>query len=172
MFDYIKNRDTYIEFKSGNNDISVIKFQEASDSIILLQLAKRKSIGLTSKGESTFVDKKQDDYPWAIVIFDYKNQTLYVERAYKVYALPNEMIALLKKAGVKMSSTDEMFLNASEEEKQEFLKFLESKRSRKNETLNLSEALEAENKDQLPYEEDDDYGRDISIWHTYTTCHN
>lgn len=76
---------------------------------------------------------------------------------------PNDIVALLKKAGVKMSSTDEMFLNASEEEKQEFLKFLESKRSRKNETLNLSEALEAENKDQLPYEEDDDYGRDISI---------
>lgn len=96
VFDYIKNRDTYIEFKSGNNDISVIKFQEASDSIILLQLAKRKSIGLTSKGESTFVDKKQDDYPWAIVIFDYKNQTLYVERAYKVYALPNEMIRIME----------------------------------------------------------------------------
>lgn len=76
---------------------------------------------------------------------------------------PNDIVALLKKAGVKMSSTDEMFLNASEEEKQEFLKFLESKRSRKKETLNLSEALEAENKDQLPYEEDDDYGRDISI---------
>lgn len=76
---------------------------------------------------------------------------------------PNDIVALLKKAGVKMSSTDEMFLNASEEEKQEFLKFLEYKRSRKNETLNLSEALEAENKDQLPYEEDDDYGRDISI---------
>ena len=76
---------------------------------------------------------------------------------------PNDIVALLKKAGVKMSSTDEMFLTASEEEKQEFLKFLECKRSRKSETLNFSEALEAENKDQLPYEEDDDYGRDISI---------
>ena len=76
---------------------------------------------------------------------------------------PNDIVALLKKAGVKMSSTDEMFLNASEEEKQEFLKFLESKRSRKHETLNLSDALDAENKAQLPYEEYDDYGRNISI---------
>lgn len=64
---------------------------------------------------------------------------------------PNDIVALLKKAGVKMSSTDEMFLTASEEDKQEFLKFLESKRSRKHETLTLSDALDAENKDQLPY---------------------
>lgn len=76
---------------------------------------------------------------------------------------PNDIVALLKKAGVKMSSTDEMFLTASEEDKQEFLKFLESKHSRKHETLNLSDALDAENKDQLPYEEDDDYGRNIGI---------
>ena len=76
---------------------------------------------------------------------------------------PNDIVALLKKAGVKMSSTDEMFLNASEEEKQEFLKFLESKRSRKHETSNLSDALDAENKAQLPYEEYDDYGRNVSI---------
>lgn len=76
---------------------------------------------------------------------------------------PNDIVALLKKAGVKMSSTDEMFLTASEEDKQEFLKFMESKHSREHETLNLSDALDAENKDQLSYEEDDDYGRNIGI---------
>lgn len=95
-FDFIKNCDEYIEFRSGSQEISVIKFQEISPNILLFKLAKRKSIGLTAKGTSTFVDKVQDDYPWAMVIFDSKNQAVYVERAYKVYSFPNAMIKILE----------------------------------------------------------------------------
>lgn len=75
----------------------------------------------------------------------------------------NNLVDQIKRKGVKLSSTDEQLLNYSEEEKQEVLKILESKHSRKHEALNLSDALDAENKDQLPYEEYDDYGRNISI---------
>lgn len=76
---------------------------------------------------------------------------------------PNDIAAILENNGYKLSTADEMFFNASESEKQEFIKFLESKRNRKRDTMNLSDALASETKEQTAYEEYDDYGRDISI---------
>lgn len=76
---------------------------------------------------------------------------------------PNDIAAILEKNGYKLSTADEMFFNASESEKQEFIKFLESKRNRRRDTMNLSDALASETKEQTAYEEYDDYGRDISI---------
>ncbi len=103
-FDFIKEQDSYIEFKSSGKDISVIKFQLLSDEILVMKLAKKKSVELTTKETTTFVEKKQDDYPVALVLFDAENQTIYVERAYKLYTDPKAMIHILQNMFVYINS--------------------------------------------------------------------
>jgi|GEM_PF-5428067 len=63
---------------------------------------------------------------------------------------------------IELSSDDEWFLNLPDEEKQKLRK-MDDRARKEHKTQDLSEALAAENKEQLPYEEDDDYGRDIGI---------
>ena len=116
-FDFIDGQDSYIEFNSGSQDISVIKFQKLNDDILIMKLAKRKSVELTSKETTTFVEKKQDDYPCAFVVFDAKNQTIYVERAYKLYTLANAMIKILQdmfgyiNGQISENSSSKFFIN-------------------------------------------------------------
>lgn len=76
---------------------------------------------------------------------------------------PNDIISILKKAGFKMSQCDEYILNASEADKREFIKYVEAKQSKRGDVLSFSDAINAENKDQSAYEDEDDYGRNISI---------
>ena len=76
---------------------------------------------------------------------------------------PNDIISILKKAGFKISQCDEYLLNASEADKREFIKYIEAKQSKRGDVLSFSDAINAENKDQSAYEDEDDYGRNISI---------
>ena len=76
---------------------------------------------------------------------------------------PNDMAAILKNAGLKISKTDEQWFCMSEEEKAEFLAFREAKRERERKLLSLEEALERENHEQEGFEDFDDYGRDIGL---------
>lgn len=76
---------------------------------------------------------------------------------------PNDMVTLLKNHGVTLSKTDEQLLGMSEEDKQELLELLTAKKERERKTLTLEAALDAESHEQQGYEEEDDYGKDISI---------
>lgn len=95
-FDFIDDRNTYIEFRSGSQDISVIKFQTICEDILIMKLARKKPVELPKKGLSTFVEKTEDIYPYAYIIFDCRNQILYVERVLQVYQLPNAMIKIMQ----------------------------------------------------------------------------
>lgn len=95
-FNFINSQETYIEFVSGRQEIAVINFQKINDDILIMKLARKMPVDLSIKGSNTFVDKKEDSYPCSFVIFDCKNQVVYVERVLKVFQLPNAMIKILQ----------------------------------------------------------------------------
>lgn len=78
-------------------------------------------------------------------------------------SVPNDLVEELNNAGITNKNLNE-FAALDADLQQEALEYAKKKKCAKvRDTLNLSDALVAENKEQLPYEEDDDYGRDISI---------
>ncbi len=92
--------------------------------------------------------------------FKYEQQSLLLAEISK---RPNtSTVEKIKGKDIELSPDDEWFLNLPDEEKQKFRKIADRTR-RESKTQDISEALAAENKDQLPYDEEDDYGRDISI---------
>ena len=95
IFDWIKNSETYFDFQKSNTQLSIIKLQVLNDSILVFKLAKKKDIKVTSR-EETFVGKTENDYPYSLVIFDYIGQVLYVEKNYKVFQFPNNMVGILQ----------------------------------------------------------------------------
>lgn len=74
---------------------------------------------------------------------------------------PDDIATILEKAGVPVSAADEEWFRQSDEVKAEILRMLREQKERKR--MSLTEALEEENKEQSEYQEDDDYGRDISV---------
>lgn len=74
---------------------------------------------------------------------------------------PDDIATILEKAGVSVSAADEEWFRQSDEVKAEILRMLREQKERKR--LSLTEALGEENREQAEYNEDDDYGRDISI---------
>ncbi|MCM1454930.1 MAG: hypothetical protein NC037_00155 [Bacteroides sp.] len=95
IFNWIKDRDSYYDFEKLNTQLSIIKLQVLSESILIFKLAKRKDVQLTSR-EETFVGKTEQDYPYSLVIFDYIGQVFYVEKNYKVFQFPNNMVGILQ----------------------------------------------------------------------------
>lgn len=76
---------------------------------------------------------------------------------------PNDLVDELNNAGITNKNLNE-FAALDADLQQEALEYAKKKKCAKvRDTLNLSDALTAENKEQLPYEECDDYGRDVSI---------
>lgn len=90
----LASEEEYIEFYNRKQQLFVKLFQVISDRILVFQLAVKKSIDTTVK-EDTFVEKKQEDYPYSLVIFDNKTQSLYVERNYKVFTDPVSVVNIL-----------------------------------------------------------------------------
>lgn len=76
---------------------------------------------------------------------------------------PDDITSILEKAGVSVSAADEEWFRQSDEVKSEILQLLRERRTANKKGLSLEEALREENKIQTEYEDDDDYGRDISI---------
>lgn len=74
---------------------------------------------------------------------------------------PNDIVAILEKNGVKLPSSVVKLLALPEETLQELLRISEQKSQR--ESMSISDALSAETKEQMPYDEVDDYSRDISV---------
>ena len=95
IFDWIKDSETYFDFQKSNKQLSIIKLQVLNDSILMFKLAKKKDIKFTSK-EETFIGKTENDYPYSLIIFDYIGQVLYVEKNYKVFQFPNNMVGILQ----------------------------------------------------------------------------
>ncbi len=76
---------------------------------------------------------------------------------------PNDIATILEKAGVSVSAADEEWFRYSDDVKAEILRLLRERKEADKNRLTLEEALDKENKQQSEYEEDDDYGRDISV---------
>ena len=95
IFDWIKNSNSYYDITKGNSELSIIKFQELNDSLLIFKLAKKKDLKRTIK-EETFKGYTESDYPYSLVIFDYISQVLYVERNYRVFQFANNMISILQ----------------------------------------------------------------------------
>lgn len=74
---------------------------------------------------------------------------------------PDDIATILEKAGFSVSAADEEWFRQSDEMKAEILRMLREQKERKR--LTLTEALGEENKEQAEYDDDDDYGRDISV---------
>lgn len=76
---------------------------------------------------------------------------------------PDDVAVLLEKAGVSVSTTDRELLALPDDEKEKMLKAWKETKERERKKKSLSEALNDENKEQSDSEEDDEYGRNISI---------
>lgn len=76
------------------------------------------------------------------------------------------IINIVEKAGIEVSDTIIKFLKSSSKNQEAAMMFIEQCMKEEKESENkmsLKEALASENKDQAPFEEEDDYGRDIGI---------
>lgn len=76
---------------------------------------------------------------------------------------PDNIITNLENAGIKVSDVDKELLGATDDEKAALARFLKAQREQSKKGKSLTDALAEENKDQVAFEEDDDYGRDIGV---------
>ena len=76
---------------------------------------------------------------------------------------PDNIIINLENAGIQVSDVDKELLGATDDEKAAMALFLKSKREQSKKGKSLTDALADENKDQVLYEEEDDYGRYIGV---------
>ena len=76
---------------------------------------------------------------------------------------PDNIITNLENAGIKVSDVDKELLGATDDEKAAMARFLRTQREQSKKGKSLTDALAEENKDQVAFEEDDDYGRDIGV---------
>lgn len=75
---------------------------------------------------------------------------------------PNDIATVLKNAGFAMSAEDEILFGLPEDIKKMIVE-IAGKEIRRRKTKGLADAIVGENKDQVPYEEEDDYGQNIGV---------
>lgn len=92
--------------------------------------------------------------------FKYEQQSLLLAEISKK---PNDLSDELQKKGIKDKNLNEFAMLDADLQRKALEYAMKEKFAKARDTLSLPEALAAENKDQLPYDEEDDYGRDISI---------
>lgn len=92
--------------------------------------------------------------------FKYEQQSLLLAEISKK---PNDLSDELQKKGIKDKNLNEFAMLDADLQREALEYAMKKKYAKARDTLSLPEALAAENKSQLPYDEDDDYGRDISI---------
>ena len=95
--------------------------------------------------------------------FEYKQDALFLQNIGfgDDTQAPDDIATILEKAGVSVSAADEEWFRQSDEVKAEILRMLREQKEKKR--MSLTEALKEENKDQTEFNEDDGYGRDISV---------